>query len=1039
MRKFKHFLFSAIIVFILTNVGLGQALLTEDFDYDAGQLITANGWTAHSGGTTLPITVTAPGLTYSGFAGSGIGNAVTISGSGQDDNKSFTAQTTGSVYMSFMVNITGASTTGDYFIHLLTGTTSFYGRLYVKKDASNNLAFAINRGSVTTATTYTDFSYAMNTTYLMVIKYTFVSGAANDIATLFINPVINGTEPSPTLTNTDVTSADATTIDKAALRQGSNTPTAVIDGIRVGTAWNDVVPVTSSPSISTTGTLTPFSTTVGTPSASQTYTVSATNLTEDLIITPPTGYQVRENGIGVFGSSLSFTPVSGTVSIKTIEVRFNPAGVGTYIGNVTNASTGASTQNVAVTGAANAIYYNMAGSNLDVTTNWGTEPDGSGSNPSDFVSDNQTFIAQNGSAATIGSDWIVAGNSSKVVLGDGINSINFTIPSSFFLIGIIDLSANSTITVQNNTLPTWGTLNSASTIDFAQSGPFTIPASTYPNLKLTGGTKTFSGNNTTVTGNLTFDNAVISAPGASPFASIYLGGNLTYSGTVTPPADANSITLICTKNGTQTITGNGNTVRFFRLQTTGTGTNVILSTTGGSSNLLLGNSAGGGLSLGTGTNLTINSNTFEFLSGSKCTFLGTGTLSCDGTSNIILNSVQTTTLGTMYFSAVDNAVNNLTINEIATSNFTLGSSLIINGTLTLTSGSLATGSFTLFFGTSAVNPVETSGKTIIGTAVMNARSVGTGSIDFFSSNIASGIDNLGNVIITRKTGTAGVITVGSFTSIACNWTITADNQPTNGRDVTYSWLSDFDNGKVFAATNKGQVWVSDDAITWTTSGLPVDVSASDPRSITNNTTHFSYWVVSPEDSPMPVALSSFNSNITGRNVKLSWVTETELNNAGFEVERAEVGSQKSEFSKIGYIQGNGTKNTSTSYSFEDKNLNTGKYKYRLKQIDHNGNYEYFELNGEVEVGVPKKFDLSQNYPNPFNPVTKINFDLPENGLVNIRLYDMLGREVAVIVNEVRNAGYHTVQFDASKLSSGIYFYRMNAGKFNGIKKMAVIK
>ena len=193
------------------------------------------------------------------------------------------------------------------------------------------------------------------------------------------------------------------------------------------------------------------------------------------------------------------------------------------------------------------------------------------------------------------------------------------------------------------------------------------------------------------------------------------------------------------------------------------------------------------------------------------------------------------------------------------------------------------------------------------------------------------------------------------------------------------------------------------------------------------------------DNPLPVVLSSFSSSVINRNVRINWITLYELNNAGFEVERAEVRSQNLEFSKIGFINGHGTANTPTSYSFEDKNLNTGKYKYRLKQIDHNGNYEYFELNGEVEVGVPKKYDISQNYPNPFNPVTKINFDLPENGLVNIRLYDMLGREVAVLVNEVRNAGYYTVQFDASKLSSGIYFYKMNAGKFSGIKKMAVIK
>ncbi len=213
------------------------------------------------------------------------------------------------------------------------------------------------------------------------------------------------------------------------------------------------------------------------------------------------------------------------------------------------------------------------------------------------------------------------------------------------------------------------------------------------------------------------------------------------------------------------------------------------------------------------------------------------------------------------------------------------------------------------------------------------------------------------------------------------------------------------------------------------------------NTILTSTTNEAGWNSNTDlnDIPLPVNLQSFNSNISGNNVKLLWKTVEEINNSGFDVERAEVRSQNLEFSKIGFVEGKGTKNTSTSYSFEDKNLQSGKYKYRLKQIDYNGNYEYFELNGEVEVGVPNKFDMSQNYPNPFNPVTKINFDLPENGLVNIRLYDMLGREVAVIVNEVRSAGYHTVQFDASKLSSGVYFYKMNAGKFSGVKKMSIIK
>ncbi len=133
-------------------------------------------------------------------------------------------------------------------------------------------------------------------------------------------------------------------------------------------------------------------------------------------------------------------------------------------------------------------------------------------------------------------------------------------------------------------------------------------------------------------------------------------------------------------------------------------------------------------------------------------------------------------------------------------------------------------------------------------------------------------------------------------------------------------------------------------------------------------------------------------------------------------------------------------NTPTNYSFEDKNLQTGKYKYRLKQIDHNGNYEYFELNGEVEIGVPKKYDLSQNYPNPFNPVTKINFDLPVDSKVTMLIYDITGREVAKLLNgEFKKAGYHTTNFNASSLSSGVYFYSLSTDAFRMTKKMVVVK
>nr|HMS66444.1 T9SS type A sorting domain-containing protein [Ignavibacteria bacterium] len=131
--------------------------------------------------------------------------------------------------------------------------------------------------------------------------------------------------------------------------------------------------------------------------------------------------------------------------------------------------------------------------------------------------------------------------------------------------------------------------------------------------------------------------------------------------------------------------------------------------------------------------------------------------------------------------------------------------------------------------------------------------------------------------------------------------------------------------------------------------------------------------------------------------------------------------------------------TQTNYSFNDNGLSTGTYKYRLKQIDFNGNFEYYNLNNEVNIGTPSGYALSQNYPNPFNPSTTINFDIPKDGNVSIKLFDISGKEVETIVNEVKTAGYYTINFNASSLPSGIYFYTLNADNYSAVKKMMLVK
>jgi len=189
--------------------------------------------------------------------------------------------------------------------------------------------------------------------------------------------------------------------------------------------------------------------------------------------------------------------------------------------------------------------------------------------------------------------------------------------------------------------------------------------------------------------------------------------------------------------------------------------------------------------------------------------------------------------------------------------------------------------------------------------------------------------------------------------------------------------------------------------------------------------------------PLPVELASFTSAVTANNVRLNWTTVTETNNSGFDIERAAAGTNN--WSKVGNVAGHGNSNTTVNYTYSENNVASGRYNYRLKQIDFNGNFKYYDLSSEVIVGIPVKYDLSQNYPNPFNPTTKINYSIPADGIVSIKLFDISGREVAQIVNTVQTAGYYTVQFNASNLSSGTYFYTINSNNFTATKKMMLVK
>jgi hypothetical protein len=219
---------------------------------------------------------------------------------------------------------------------------------------------------------------------------------------------------------------------------------------------------------------------------------------------------------------------------------------------------------------------------------------------------------------------------------------------------------------------------------------------------------------------------------------------------------------------------------------------------------------------------------------------------------------------------------------------------------------------------------------------------------------------------------------------------------------------------------------------------------------TGNVTLGSYTITvqgnGPSDAPpvhrrtisldviVPVELASFSATTDKNDVILTWYTATETNNSGFEVQRKTTG----EYESVAFVDGKGTTTETQNYLFRDKNLLSGTYTYRLKQIDFDGSFAYSD-EVEIDIEQPDVFYLGQNYPNPFNPSTIIKYSVPADGLVTLKVYDLLGKEVSTLVNDYKQAGTFDVNFDGSNLSSGVYYYQLTSGELTATKKLMLTK
>jgi hypothetical protein len=223
-------------------------------------------------------------------------------------------------------------------------------------------------------------------------------------------------------------------------------------------------------------------------------------------------------------------------------------------------------------------------------------------------------------------------------------------------------------------------------------------------------------------------------------------------------------------------------------------------------------------------------------------------------------------------------------------------------------------------------------------------------------------------------------------------------------------------------------------------GYTSATSSTTPNAIIDGITVSEFW----DNTLLPVQLASFAAVRVSDDVQLNWSTLTEVNNFGFYVERKLEGT--STFTEIpnSFVAGHRTTLEAQSYTFTDNTVAPGMWYYRLRQVDLDGKISYsdpvkVEFTTDVATGTPATYTLSQNFPNPFNPSTDIQFTLAKAGTVSLKVYDMLGREVAMLANGEYAAGVHHVMFNAINLPSGAYFYSLKAGNFSAMKSMLLVK
>jgi Secretion system C-terminal sorting domain len=440
----------------------------------------------------------------------------------------------------------------------------------------------------------------------------------------------------------------------------------------------------------------------------------------------------------------------------------------------------------------------------------------------------------------------------------------------------------------------------------------------------------------------------------------------------------------------------------------------------------------GDFSLGGGGTIQIGSPEGITLSSPTGNIQTTGTRTYSQFANYIYNGTSSQVTG----NALPSTIRNLTISN--SSGVSLTSNTSVSGALNLIDGNFLTSTNSLSLGTSATNlgALSVSSGKIIGNVnrwISNLITpvtfpVGT-SPTKYTPVILSDIVGLGTFLVSAIDGLHPSVSNPNF--LQMYWKLT------NGGLTSTTITFNYSQTDVVGDENSYSLFRYDGS--WTPFS-PITLNTSNNTVIVNNVSTFSDWTLGVDD-PLPVELTSFSAATIGSTVKLNWQTATEINNFGFEIERGSHGSTSlmvTDWEKIGFVNGSGNSNSPKNYSFEDKNVKTGKYQYRLKQIDNDGQVEYSKI-VEIHFNNEIEYSLSQNFPNPFNPNTTISFTLPRSGNVRLTIFNLLGQEIQTLTNGFKEAGVYAFNFDAKILNSGIYLYKLETDGFTQTRKMTLIR